>query len=91
MKFDILYHEDVVKIDIPKLDETTKKRIKKNIESKLSQHPDIFGKPLRQSIKGYRKLRIGDYRIIFRIKKNKIYIFIIQHRSVVYKNINKRI
>ena len=91
MRFHILYHEDVVKDDIPKLDATVKKRIKKAIEGKLSEQPDIFGKPLRRSIKGYRKLRVGDYRIIFIIENEKIKIFIIQHRSVVYKNINKRI
>lgn len=91
MKFDILYHEDVIKEDIPKLDETIRKRLKKAIEEKLSRQPDIFGKPLRRSIKGYRKLRVGDYRVIFRIEKEKIKIFIIQHRSTVYKNINKRI
>lgn len=91
MKFDILYHEDVIKTDIPKLGESEKKRIKKAIEYKLSQQPDVFGKPLRRSIKGYRKLRIGDYRVIFRIENKKIKIFIIQHRSTVYKNIKKRI
>ncbi|MDP2693155.1 MAG: type II toxin-antitoxin system RelE/ParE family toxin [bacterium] len=91
MKFAILYHEDVVKIDIPKLDVAIRKRIKRAIEDKLPQQPDVFGKPLRRSIKGYRKLRVGDYRVIFRIEKNKIKIFIIQHRSVIYKNIKKRI
>lgn len=91
MKFNISYHEDVVKNDIPKLDNAVKQRVKKAIEEKLSQHPDVFGKPLRRSIKGYRKLRVGDYRVIFRIEKEKIRIFIIQHRSSVYKNVDKRI
>lgn len=86
MKYDISYHERVVKDDIPKLSPVIKKRIKLAIEQKLITHPEIFGKPLRKSLKGYRKLRIGDYRIIFRIEKNLVKIFIIQHRSVVYKN-----
>lgn len=91
MKFEIIYHQEVVKDDIPKLDKTVKKKIRKAIEEKLFEHPDIFGKPLRRSIKGYRKLRVGDYRIIFRIEKRQVKIFIIQHRSVVYKDADKRI
>jgi len=43
--------------------------------------PELYGKPLRRSLKGYRKLRVGDYRVIFRIEKHFIKIFVIQHRS----------
>lgn len=91
MRFEIVYHQDVVRDDIPKLDVFIKKKIRRAIEEKLFENPDVFGKPLRRSVKGYRKLRVGDYRIIFRIEKKKVKIFIIQHRSVVYKNVDKRI
>ena len=83
--FTILYHESVVNEDVPKLSSIDKKRIKKGIEEKLSTHPDVFGKPLRRSLKGYRKLRIGDYRIVFRIENTTVIIFCIAHRSIVYK------
>lgn len=86
MSFIIEYHEEVVKEDIPNLPKKIKLRIKQAIENKLTTSPEVFGKPLRRSLKGYRKLRVGDYRIIFKIKKNTIQIFIIQHRSVVYTN-----
>lgn len=88
--FDIQYHEAVAKEDIPKLSSDWKEKIKSAIENKLSEHPEIFGKPLRKSLKGYRKLRVGDYRVIFRIEEKTIKIFAIQHRSVVYKIIIKR-
>lgn len=91
MSFDIIYHADVVKHDIPKLSGAIKGRIKKAVEEKLLTYPDLFGKPLRRSLKGYRKLRVGDYRIIFRIEKQKVMIFVIQHRSVVYKNAGGRL
>ncbi len=61
------------------------RRIKKSIEEKLTTHPEIFGKPLRFSLKGHRSLRVGDYRVIFRIDKAIVSILIIAHRSVVYK------
>lgn len=90
MTFDIEYHKDVLQIDIQKFDESIKMRIKTTIEEKLVNHPEIFGKPLRRSLKGYFKLRIGDYRVIFRITHKIVKIFVIQHRSEVYRKSFKR-
>lgn len=90
IKFQIEYHELVVREDIPKLSMKEKTRIKSAIENKLQIKPDLFGKPLRKSLKNYRSLRVGNYRIIYSIQTKKIKIFIIQHRSVVYKNAQKR-
>lgn len=91
MNFKILYHPRVVKNDIPRLPKTIKERIRKAIEEKLITRPDLYGKPLRRSLKGYRKLRVGDYRVIFRIEEATVKIFIIQHRSVVYQKEEARI
>jgi len=91
LKFVIKYHEDVVREDIPKIAKTWKTKIRKSVENKLTTEPEIFGKPLRKSLRGYRSLRVGDYRIIFRIEKIIVKIFVIQHRSVAYKNIEKRV
>ena len=91
MIFKIFYHEVVVKEDIPRLSSSVKKRIKKSIEEKLTSHPESFGKPLRRSLRGYRKLRVGDYRIIFKIDGTTVKIFVIQHRSVVYKSSTARL
>lgn len=91
VNFDIVYHPDVVKIDILKLSNLDKNRIKKAIEDKLTTSPEIFGKPLRRSLKGYRKLRVGDYRTIYQIEGKKVKIFYIGHRSIVYKKAEKRI
>ncbi len=85
MIFKVVYHESVVKKDIPKLSEVSKKRIKLAIETKLMTDPAKFGKPLRESLKGYRKLRSGDYRVIFSIDEEIIRIQTIEHRSIVYK------
>ena len=88
--FEIVYHHKVVSDDIPKLSASWKIKIREAIEKKLMTHPDLYGKPLRRSLKGYRKLRIGDYRVIFRIEEKTVKILIIGHRSIVYKEINKR-
>lgn len=90
MNFVVIYHEDVVEYDIPKLSHPIRERIRLAIETKLTASPELFGKPLRRSLKGYRKLRVGDYRVIFRIEKYKIKIFMIAHRSFVYQRMAKR-
>lgn len=84
INFQIQYHEFVIKEDIPRLPKSIKERVKSAIETKLTSHPEHFGRPLRRSLKGYRKLRVGDYRIVFRIEQKTVKIFIIQHRSTVY-------
>jgi mRNA interferase RelE/StbE len=89
--FEILYHEEVVKKDIPKLSTDWQDKIRIAIESKLTTKPEVYGKPLRRSLKHYRKLRVGDYRVIFRIEGQHVKVFIIQHRSKVYSNAAKRI
>lgn len=83
--FDVVYHHLVVKEDIPRLSSIWKEKISSAVENKLAASPDVFGKPLRKSLKGYWKLRVGDYRIIYRIEKTKIRILVIRHRSVVYR------
>lgn len=91
MNFEIVYHESVAKEDIPRLSGSMKVLICRAIETRLMTHPEFYEKPLRQSLAGYRKLRVGDWRIVFRIERKKVKIFLIMHRSQVYKHAEKRI
>ena len=91
LKFEIVYHESVAKFDISNIGRDDRKIIKEAIEKKLMAKPEVFGKPLRRSLSGYRKLRVGDHRVIFRIEKETVKIFCIAHRSIVYKRIDKRV
>ena len=60
MTYRIEYLESVVHEDIPKLTKSVRKQIKTAVEKKLALHPVEFGKPLRFSLKGARRLRVGD-------------------------------
>lgn len=86
IKYTILYNPQVVKKDIPAIDNSIKLLIKKAIEDKLAINPISFGKPLRYSLKGHRRLRVGDYRIVFSIENDKKIVIVqtIQHRKNVY-------
>lgn len=86
--YKIIYHEDVVEKDIPELPKTMKVRIKKAIETRLVLDPVGFGKPLRYSLIGHRRLRVGDYRVVFRIiaDTQEVLIVAIKHRKNVYSD-----
>ncbi|MBI4825735.1 MAG: type II toxin-antitoxin system RelE/ParE family toxin [Nitrospirae bacterium] len=90
MGFDLIYHPDVRDIDIPALDKKLRTRIKKAIETRLSTEPHKFGEPLRKTLKGYWKLRVGDYRVVFKIVNKEVRIFGIIHRKKVYDLVGKR-
>ncbi len=90
MNFEVVYHELVINDDIPKLSASWRIKIRRAIESRLRTQPEFYGKPLRKSLKGYRKLRVEDYRVIFRIEAKTVKIIMIAHRSVVYSKVAKR-
>jgi len=85
-KYIIKYLDSVVKEDIPNLETTIKVMIKKAIEERLVVDPIGFGKPLRYSLKGHRRLRVSDYRIVYRIdpNENTVIIIAIKHRKDIY-------
>ena len=90
VKYSLNYEKDVVQVDIPKLG-SNRGIIKHAIESKLTKYPEHFGKPLVGSLRNYRRLRIGAYRVIFKIQGTSVFIELISHRSKVYKEAVKRL
>jgi mRNA interferase RelE/StbE len=74
MAHNLIYHSDVKKVDLPKIDTKNKSKIKKAIEERLVNHPEVFGKPLQRTLKGYWKLRVGDYRVVYKYFENDIII-----------------
>ncbi len=85
MSYRVRYHPDVKAKDIPKLNQTIRRRIKTAIEQRLLVSPEKYSEPLRRTLKGYRKLRVGDYRIVLRINSMDILILGICHRKDVYE------
>ncbi len=64
-----------------------KEMIKRAIEERLMVDPIGFGKPLRYSLKGCRRLRVGDYRVVYIIESsNQVVILAIKHQKDVYEN-----
>jgi len=84
------YHPAVRDEDLPLIDRRTKDRIRKAIEERLQRAPQDYGKTLRKSLKGYWKLRVGDYRVVFKLIESEVWILGIRHRKSVYTDIGAR-
>lgn len=85
MQYKLLYHPDIAKEDLPGIPKNIKKRLHKAIEERLSSNPEKYGEPLKRGLKGYRKLRVGNYRVIYRVEKRTVIILKIGHRKEVYQ------
>lgn len=90
MPFELRYHPAVRDVDIPILDAKLKSRIKRAIETRLTVAPHQYGEPLRKTLKGYWKLRVGDYRIVFKVSGREVWILGIINRKEVYEKVLKR-
>ena len=85
--FEVLYSEEVAQKQIPKLSLPVKRKLKNAIEKKLKIDPVAYGKPLRYSLKGLRRLRVEDHRIVYKIDSEKRQVIIVKigHRKEVYE------
>lgn len=90
MPFELRYHPDVKSIDLPLLNAKLIIRLKNTIESRLMTAPHLYGEPLRKTLRGYWKLRVGDYRVVFKIVDEEVWVLGIIHRKRVYEEIRKR-
>ena len=87
IKYQIRYLGEVVRKHIPALSKSARELIKLTIEERLIVDPIGFGKPLQYSLKGHRRLRVGDYRIVYRIEieSETVVVVAIMHRKDIYK------
>ncbi len=82
-KYKLLYTKTASR-DISKLDSVAKKKIKKKLEF-YSQKPLFYAKKLVNSSLGSYRWRIGNYRIVFDLDRNKILILRVGHRKEIYR------
>ena len=66
-----------------KLDSELQRRISSQLVD-LEVQPET-GKRLHGSLKGLFSLRIGDYRVVYEIRKEKVILHMVEHRRSVYE------
>ena len=86
MAYTLRYHPRVAADDLPEIPSNVRGRIARAIEARLLTTPQQYGAPLKGSLKGYWKLRVGDYRVVFKIAGFKVWILTILHRKTVYQS-----
>ncbi len=91
MAFTVRYYPDVLSDDIPALSLSIRERIRKAIAAKLVSAPQNYGEPLRKTLKGFWKLRVADYRIVFKIRDDVVQVIGIGHRKDIYGKMVGRI
>ncbi len=86
MSWKITYKESVQK-DLKKVSKDIQYIMRRAIEEKLMIDPLKYGLPLRRNMKGYMKLRVGDFRVIYSISKNTVTVHVVKigHRKNVYE------
>jgi len=80
----ILFHREVEK-DLKKLPKNIRERFFKRVKS-IGQNP-LSGIPLKGEFEGSRKVRLGDYRIVYQFsaKKKLALVYRIESRQGAYK------
>ena len=76
MTWEIIYHKDVDN-DLKSVGPAAAKRIMRTINEKLTKAPDKFGAPLSNNLKDFRKLRIGDFRVVYQVLNKKVIVFVL--------------
>lgn len=95
MVWGVTYHPDTAE-DFDKLGSAAANRILDVIEERIENgEPDKSGKPLRGSLAGCRRIRVGDTRIVYRVDGKAIQVLIIavgaRRDSEIYDTANKRV
>ncbi len=86
IQYDIRVPNDLKLIDVP-----AQKRIRTAIETKLATQPELFGKPLRHSLAGFRVLRVGSHRVVYLIRQSVVLVLLIADRKHIYQEALKRL
>jgi mRNA interferase RelE/StbE len=76
MTWGIIYHKDVDN-DLKSVGPAAAKRIMRTINEKLTKAPEKFGAPLSNNLKDFRKLRIGDFRVVYQVLNKKVIVFVL--------------
>ena len=72
--------EDPAKKEFKKLDKYSQHLIEEYLDTKVlkSKHPKYLGKPLSFNYKGLWRYRVGKFRIICKIKEDRLVVMIVK-------------
>jgi len=93
--YKIVLHKKVYSEDLKELDKGEVEKIFKALKEKLGRDPIQFGKPLREALKGYYRLRVDFYRVVYKVVKQEVTVSVIKigkrKDNEVYEDAVKRL
>ena len=95
MTWAVEFHPLVRDRDLPALDRAARARILKAVREKLAVDPEAYGERLRAELHGYWKLRVGEYRVIYEIRKTLVTVLVLKigyrRDDEVYRQMSQRL
>ncbi len=76
MMYEIVFDELVIEKDFKSISLPDRKKIIRAVKNKLAADPERYGEPLRGDLKGFWKLRVGEFRVIYSIEKKRILVYV---------------
>ncbi len=77
--------------DLRALDTRDVRRVLDAIAERLTRQPEFYGKPLGGKLAGLRRVRVGDIRVVYRVRPGQVDVLIVQLRKDVYGSLDKRL
>jgi mRNA interferase RelE/StbE len=77
MTYRLRFHPLVFKEDFKRIDRPQQQRLVRSIEKKLTTGPDRYGRPLGGALLGYWKLKVGEYRVVYRIERQEVTVYVL--------------
>ena len=84
MGYEVEFTPQAVK-SLEKLDEVIIGRILIRLKRLADNFENVPPEPLHGSMKGFYKLRTGDYRAVYSVKQQRIIVHLVGHRRDIYK------
>jgi len=90
MKRRVIYEEFAANA-LRKFDEKTAARIMGKVDyiAELEGLPGVLLSGLPERLKGLRRYRVGDYRVLFWVDDEQITVYAVGHRSDVYRALKR--
>lgn len=93
MTWTILYHPKVAE-DLESVGPSAARRIVRAIDAKLTRAPLQFGSQLSANLAEFRKLRVGDHRVVYQVRETEVFIYVLavgpRRDKEIYKAATKR-
>ncbi len=93
MIWTVQYHHDVEE-DLKRVGPASARRIMRAIDEKLTTAPLQFGASLPGNLADFRKLRVGDCRVVYQVKERNVIVFVLaidlRRDKEIYKSAQQR-